>query len=227
MAVAPPPVRAGTTPARVTRWGDAVAALSAASGAMAEAVERVGPCTLAPRRHRGGAFGALARTIVHQQLAGAAAAAIHARFLALYGGRPTPAAVAATPLEDLRAVGLSGAKAASVKDLAVKVLDGAVRLDGLGRLSDEDVVARLSLVRGIGRWTAEMYLIFQLGRADVWPVGDLGVRSGFARIHGLAAPPSPAELSALGEGYRPWRTVVAWYCWRIVDERVSRAAAEW
>ena len=181
---------------------------------MAAAVATIGACTLSRRRHPGGAFGALARSILYQQLAGRAAAAIHARFLALYGGRPTPDAVLATPDEALRAAGLSAAKAASIKDLASRVLDGTLRLGGLGRLADDEVVTRLSAVRGIGPWTAEMFLIFQLLRPDVWPVGDLGVRLGYARIHGLDDPPTPPELSSLGERYRPHRTVAAWYCWR-------------
>lgn len=181
---------------------------------MAAAIEAVGPCTLTRRRHPGGTFGALARSILYQQLAGRAAAAIHARFVALYAGRPTPDAVLATPLEHLRGAGLSAAKAASVTDLASHVQSGRLRLDRLSRMDDEEIVTRLSGVRGIGRWTAEMFLIFQLNRPDVWPVGDFGVRGGYGRIHDLTAPPTPAELSGLGEIYRPYRTAAAWYCWR-------------
>jgi DNA-3-methyladenine glycosylase II len=203
------------------RWAAATAAISERDVDMAALIEAVGPCSLRRRRHAGGSFGALVRSILYQQLAGRAAAVIHARFVALYAGRPTPEAVVATPDEDLRAAGLSAAKAASVKDLAGRVLDGSLRLDRLSRLGDEEVVTRLSAVRGIGRWTAEMFLIFQLNRPDVWPVGDLGVRSGFARIHGWAEPPLPAELSNLGERYAPYRTVVAWYCWRATDGPVS------
>ncbi len=184
---------------------------------MAAAVEAVGHCTLTRRRHPGGAFAALARSILYQQLAGPAAAAIHARFVALYGGRPTPGAVLATPVDDLRTAGLSAAKAASIKDLASHVQSGSLRLDRLSRMDDEQIVTRLSAVRGIGRWTAEMFLIFQLNRPDVWPAGDLGVRTGYVRIQGLAAPPTPAHLVRLGEPYRPYRTVAAWYCWRILD----------
>lgn len=199
------------------RWADACGALSAADRAFAAVIADVGPCTLAARRVGGGGFGALARTICHQQLAGAAATAIHGRFDSLYGGRPRPASVASTPDAVLRATGLSAAKVASIKDLAAKVLDGTVRLDGLSRLGDEDIVERLCVVRGIGPWTAHMFLMFQLNRPDVWPVGDFGVRVGFARIQGLAAAVTPAELAAAGEIYRPFRTVAAWYCWRAVD----------
>lgn len=199
------------------RWSAAIAAISGGDPAMGRAIEAVGACTLKRRRHPGGTFGALARSILYQQLAGRAAAAVHGRFVALYGGHPTPEAVLASPVEDLRAAGLSGAKATSVKDLAAHVQNGSVRLDRLSRMGDEEIVSRLSEVRGIGRWTAEMFLIFQLNRPDVWPVGDLGVRAGYARIHELPAPPPPAELTGLGECYRPYRTTAAWYCWRIAD----------
>ena len=207
--------------AATDRWTAATAALAERDPDMAAAVADLGPCTLARRRHPGGAFGALARSIVYQQLAGRAAAAIHARFLALYGGRPTPQAVMATADAELRAAGLSANKAASVKDLARRVVDGSLRLGQLRHLDDEAVVARLSAVRGIGRWTAEMFLVFQLNRPDVWPVGDLGVRSGFALLKGMDAPPTPARLRSLGEPYRPYRTVAAWYCWRLLDGRAG------
>jgi DNA-3-methyladenine glycosylase II len=126
----------------------------------------------------------------------------------------------------MRSVGLSAAKVASIKDLAVKALDGSVRLDGWSRLSDGEIVERLVKVRGIGPWTAEMFLIFQLNRPDVWPVGDLGVRTGYGRVHGLAAAPTPTELAVLGDVYRPYRTIAAWYCWRAVDT-VPAAAVPW
>lgn len=199
------------------RWADACDVLSAADPALAAAIARTGPCLLARVRTVGGAFGALARTVCYQQLAGAAAAAIHGRFAAVYGGRPTAAAVAATPVEDLRAVGLSAAKAASILDLAARSLDGTVPLDRLSRLTDDEVIGRLSAVRGIGPWTAQMFLVFQLNRPDVWPASDLGVRTGYARIHGLDAAPTAAALGPLGDRYRPYRTVAAWYCWRALD----------
>ena len=193
---------------------------------MARTIASCGPCTLVRRRTPGGAFGALARAICYQQLAGNAAAAIHGRFAGLYDGRPTPAAVAATPVETLRSVGLSAAKVASIKDLADKALDGSVPLAGWSRLADDEIVERLCRVRGIGPWTAEMFLIFQLNRPDVWPTGDFGVRTGYARIHRLAAPPGAAELQHLGEPYRPFRTVAAWYCWRAVDVTRRQVASE-
>ncbi len=199
------------------RWTEAYAALAAADPAMAAAIATHGPCRLVRRRKPGGTFAALAEAIVYQQLAGAAAAAIHGRFAALYGGRPTPAAVIATPEPVLRSVGLSVNKAASILDLAARTVDGTVPTTGWSRRSDDDIVERLVRVRGIGPWTAHMFLIFQLNRPDVWPTGDLGVRAGFARIQGLSDLPTPAALAGAGEPYRPYRTVAAWYCWRAMD----------
>ncbi len=145
-----PSSRATTALVSTDRWADACAALAAADPALGAAMADHGPCTLARRRTPGGAFAALARSVCYQQLAGAAAGAIHGRFAALYGGRPTPAAVVATPEQDLRAVGLSAAKVASIQDLAAKALDGTVRLQGWSRLDDDEIVERLIRVRGIG-----------------------------------------------------------------------------
>jgi 3-methyladenine DNA glycosylase/8-oxoguanine DNA glycosylase len=186
-----------------------------ADPAFAEVVSAAGP--FAPRPPGEDAFNALARAIVYQQLAGKAAAAIHGRFLALFGGPPSPAAVLAQPLEALRGCGLSGAKAAAIIDLATRSADGTVPLDDLAAMVDDDVVARLSAVRGIGRWTAEMFLLFELRRPDVWPVDDYGVRKGWALIHRLDELPKPRELMAFGEVLRPHRSAAAWYCWRAVD----------
>jgi DNA-3-methyladenine glycosylase II len=169
-------------------------------------------------RRQGDYFNALVRAIVYQQLAGKAAAAIHGRFLALFGGEPVPAAILSTPDEALRASGLSTAKTLAIRDLALKSTDGTVPLERIEKLPDDEIVSRLSAVRGIGRWTAEMFLIFQLGRQDVWPVDDLGVRRGYAVIHGLSEWPKPKVLQALGEIYRPYRTAAAWYCWRTADD---------
>ena len=170
-------------------------------------------------RPASGHFAALARSILHQQLAGAAARAIHGRFVALFDGDLSPEAVLAIRPRRLRTAGLSGSKVASIRDLATRVLDGTVPLHGIGRLDDEEVITRLSVVRGIGRWTAEMFLIFQLRRLDVWPVGDYGVRSGYALAYGLRNLPTPQRLEAEGERFRPYRTVAAWYCWQAVHEQ--------
>jgi DNA-3-methyladenine glycosylase II len=161
-------------------------------------------------------FGALARSIAYQQLAGKAAAAIHGRFEALFDGHPTPEAVLAIPEDQLRGAGLSAAKTASILDLATRVESGDVPLDGIERLGDEEIIERLSSVRGIGRWTAEMFLIFQLGRLDVWPVDDLGVRAGYAAAYRLKEMPKPKELAALGDPFRPYRSIAAWYMWQAI-----------
>lgn len=184
--------------------------------AFAAVVRATGPFQPRPPAHD--PFNALVRAILHQQLAGRAAAAIHARFLGLFGGGlPTADEALVMPLTSLRSAGLSGAKAAAIIDLARRSSDGSVPLDRLGELEDEEVVERLSSVRGVGRWTAEMYLLFDLRRPDVWPVGDLGVRRGWARLHGNGGPPAPRELTAAGEELRPHRSAAAWYCWRAVD----------
>ncbi|MEA2588807.1 MAG: DNA-3-methyladenine glycosylase [Actinomycetota bacterium] len=163
-------------------------------------------------------FAALARAIVYQQLAGPAAAAIHGRLTAALDGAVEPEGLLALSPEALRAVGLSANKVASLRDLATKVLDGTVILAPrrLARVSDEEVIARLSTVRGIGTWTAEMFLIFQLRRLDVWPTGDLGVRRGYGLAWKVPMP-SARELEPLGEPFRPYRSVVAWYCWRAAE----------
>ena len=170
-----------------------------------------------PEAHIAGVDPAFAAIIIFQQLAGRAARAIHGRFLALYDGHATADAILRTSPDDLRRVGLSGNKAASILDLASKTSDGSVPLAELEELADDEVVKRLTGVRGIGRWTAEMFMIFHLRRLDVWPVDDFGVRKGYAAIHALPEPSKPKELDLLGEIYRPYRSVAAWYCWRAVD----------
>jgi DNA-3-methyladenine glycosylase II len=169
-------------------------------------------------RRTGSHFAGLVEAIVYQQLAGAAAKAIHGRLVAALHNEVEPEGLLALSDETLRAVGLSTNKVRSLRDLANKVLDGTVVLAprGLSRQSDEDVIASLSTVRGIGPWTAQMFLIFRLRRLDVWPVGDFGVRQGYG-LAGKVPMPSARELEPLGEPYRPYRTVVAWYCWRAVE----------
>jgi DNA-3-methyladenine glycosylase II len=161
----------------------------------------------------------LLRAIVYQQLAGAAARTIHARVLAALGPRVTPAAVRAASDDDLRGAGLSRAKLLAIRDLAARTheRDVVLTLEALEALTDDEVVARLTRVRGIGPWTAHMFLMFRLHRPDVWPVLDLGVRNGWARVHGLDEAPDSRALAPLGERYRPWRSAVAWYCWRALE----------
>jgi DNA-3-methyladenine glycosylase II len=171
-------------------------------------------------RTRRSHFAELCRMICYQQLAGKAAAAIHGRFAALFDGEPTPAAVLKTPVEKLRGAGLSGAKTASILDLAEKVDAGVVELDRVAKLPDDELIRELTLVRGIGEWTAHMFLMFQVGRLDVWPTGDLGVRNGFARMFGWKNPPTPKVLEAEGERFRPYRSLLAVWCWDAMDTTV-------
>lgn len=206
----------------------AAAILAERDPVMAALVAAAGPMRL--RKPFDTHFAALVRSIVYQQLAGKAAAAIHGRLVAALDGDVEPGRLLGLTDEELRAAGLSGNKAASLRDLAAKVLDGTVELDprGLSREPDEEVIQRLSTVRGIGEWTAQMFLLFQLRRLDVWPTGDLGVRRGFGLAWGVPMP-SPKELAALGDHLKPYRSVAAWYCWRAceihagaVDSAVTR-----
>jgi DNA-3-methyladenine glycosylase II len=182
---------------------------------MARLIKASGPLDL--RDPLPDAFAALVRSIMYQQLAGAAATTIHGRFLNLFSDGLSPAAVLALPEGLMRTAGVSGSKAAAITDLASKVSDGTVPLHDVEGLSDDELVARLILVRGIGRWTAEMFLMFQLGRLDVWPVDDYGVRKGWAMAHELEEPPAPRALQAEGDKFRPYRSIAALYCWRAVD----------
>jgi DNA-3-methyladenine glycosylase II len=171
-------------------------------------------------------FATLVRSIVYQQLAGAAAGAIHGRLILALEGEVTPERMLTLTPETLRAVGLSGRKAATLLDLAGKIRDGTVSLDPrtLARESNDEIVARLTTVSGIGKWSAEIFLIFQLGRLDVWPTGDLAVRKGYALAWGIPTP-TPKQLDRLGEPYRPYRTVLAWYSWRAARLYAGTVAA--
>ena len=190
--------------------------LAAQDPVIARLITEAGPPRLRPPQESH--FAALVRAVVYQQLAGAAAAAIHGRLVTALDGDIEPERLLTLAPEALRAVGLSANKAASLRDLATKVVDGTVILSprGLARESDEEVIARLSTVRGIGRWTAQMFLMFQLRRLDVWPTGDLGVRRGYGLAWQIAIP-TPRQLEPLGDPFRPYRSVVAWYCWRAVE----------
>ncbi len=169
----------------------------------------------------------LLRSIVYQQLNGTAAATIHGRLLGLFGGRvPTPQQLLDTEPATLRTAGVSGGKAASMHDLAAHALAGALPTqDELPTLSDLDIVERLTVVRGIGPWTVHMLLMFRLGRPDVLPTGDFGVREGYRMLHGRESQPTPTELRAAAEPWRPYRSVASWYLWRAVDlQREGRLA---
>lgn len=198
----------------------ATQALSASDPVLARLIAAVGPCGLVPDRTRS-PYHHLTRAIAYQQLNGTAAATIFGRFLALFGEGgdfPAPDRVLAMPVARLRGCGLSAAKIAAVQDLARHAIAGTVpstsELDGL---EDAAIVERLTAVRGVGRWTVEMMLMFQLGRPDVLPVDDYGVRSGFRLAYGLRKLPAPRALAAWGMRWAPWRSVAAWYLWRAVD----------
>jgi DNA-3-methyladenine glycosylase II len=203
-------------PRRARSYATAATILAEQDPVMRRLVAEAGPARVRPPAESH--FEALVRAIVYQQLAGAAAAAIHGRLIAALGGQVTPQRLLSLPDEALRSAGLSGSKTASLRDLAAKIGDGTVVLDpaGLRAESDAEVIARLSTVRGIGKWTAEMFLMFQLRRLDVWPTGDLGVRKGFGLAWGIPTP-TAKQLEPLGDPYRPYRSVVAWYCWRAAE----------
>jgi DNA-3-methyladenine glycosylase II len=205
-------------------YGKATEVVAARDPVLAGLVAEAGPMRIARRAMS--PFEALVQAIVYQQLAGAAARAIHGRLIAALDGDVTPEGLLGLSDETLRAVGLSGAKVRSLRDLATKALDGTLVLSprALARQSDDEVIARLSSVRGIGPWSAQMFLIFQLRRLDVWPVADLGVRHGYGLAWKVPTP-SARELEPLGEPYRPYRTVVAWYCWRAAEIYAGAAAS--
>lgn len=182
-------------------------------------VDRIGPPTLRIEA-LGDPYAALMRSIVYQQLTGKAAATILGRVCALFGGDeiPRPDQVLAASSERLRSAGLSGAKTLAVQDLARRAAGGEIpSYRSLARMDDDAIVERLTQVRGIGRWSVEMLLIFRMGRPDVWPTGDYAVRKSYAALHGLAELPSPRALHEGGEPWRPHRSAAAWYLWRALD----------
>lgn len=195
----------------------AVAHLKRVDPVIGDVIKRVGPC-----RWEGGTdhthFGYVLRCIVYQQLSGAAAATIFGRVQALYDGRlPTEQEILATRVPKLRAAGLSGRKVEYAKELAKRSHSGELALHTLHALTDDEVIETLVAVRGIGRWTAQMVMMFHLGRADVFPELDLGVQKGVQKLLGLRRLPSPEKTAKIGERWAPYRTVAAWYMWRLVD----------
>ncbi|MBH0193037.1 MAG: DNA-3-methyladenine glycosylase 2 family protein [Nitrospira sp.] len=186
---------------------------------MRRLIREIGPCTLSQNIRRS-PFESLARAIAYQQLHDKAAESILRRFIALFPGRrfPTPDDVLAIRPRSIRAAGFSRAKILALRDLASKTLDGTVPVNRvIARLDDEAIVKRLIEVRGVGRWTVEMLLIFQLGRPDVLPIDDYGVRKGFRLAYGLRTMPTPHEVRRYGEQWKPYRTTAAWYLWRAAD----------
>ena len=179
-------------------------------------MRRHGTCGLAGAQ-KSDPFRALTHAIIAQQLSTKAAATIEARFATSFGGQPTPAAVAAASDEQLRAVGLSPQKLRYMRDLCARIRDGSLALDSLDTLTDEDVITTLTSVKGIGRWTAEMFLIFRLHRPDVLPVDDLGIVKAVQRAYRLRLAPSADRLTKIGEAWRPYRSVACWYLWASLN----------
>ncbi len=201
-----------------TLGGKRVIAHLARDARMAAIIERVGPCRLVPRVE-GTHFSALARAIVYQQLAGAAAATIWGRVEGIYGGRPpTPAELVATPEETLRGAGLSRQKLGYLRDLAARAASGELPVETLHELPDDEILRVLCAVKGIGTWTVQMFLMFRLGRPDVLPVGDLGIRKAIQKAYRLRSLPTPARIEAIGAAWRPYCTVASWYLWRSLEQ---------
>jgi 3-methyladenine DNA glycosylase/8-oxoguanine DNA glycosylase len=201
--------------------------LSRSDKTLGTLIKNVGPCALKPKRRRS-PFEALVQSVAYQQLNGTAAATILGRVKALYPGRrfPTPEDLLATPDEHLRGAGLSRAKTAAIKDIAAKTVTGQVpTLRAIMKMSDAEILERLTEVRGVGPWTVHMLLIFTLGREDVLPVTDYGVRKGFALAYGWKELPEPKELLEHGERWRPHRSTAAWYLWRALDLPVKPGVA--
>ena len=199
--------------------------LRASDPVLARLIEQVGPVEMAHRRER---FQSLVRAIIFQQLAGHAALAIYERFVKIVGGSrfPTPAQVIAASDADMRRAGLSRSKMAYIRDLAVHVRDGSLNFRRFARMEDEEIIADLVRVRGIGRWTAEMFLMFNLRRPDVLPVDDLGFRSAVAKAYGLSQLPTTKELKSMGERWRPYRSAAVWYFWQSTRLITMDAAAK-
>lgn len=193
--------------------------LAKADPVMRGLIRQFGPLSIGEEERRQSLFESLVRAIANQQLSGRVADVILGRFVKLFPGKKFPAArdLAAVTDEEIRAAGFSWAKIAAVRDLAAKVIDGTVPTAArIHKLSDAEIIERLTAVRGIGQWTVEMLLIFKLGRPDVLPVDDLGVRQGFTRAYGLGEPVKPRALREYGELWRPYRTVVTLYLWRVM-----------
>ena len=184
---------------------------------MAGVIAVVGRCDLEPRAD-GTHFDAVMRSIIFQQLSGQAAGTIHRRLKDLYGGRdPTPSELLRTSDEKLRAIGLSRQKSAYLKDLATRVSTGSFPMDTLDELTDDQIIDALTAVKGVGRWTAQMFLMFRLGRPDVLPDLDLGIQKGVKRAYGLRKHPLPKRVAKIGTKWAPYRTIASWYLWRLLD----------
>jgi DNA-3-methyladenine glycosylase II len=200
-------------------YSEAIAHLQDADSTLGRLMTQVGPCRLDQAQHNGDLLQSLARTIIHQQLSIKAAATIYQRFLQLYVGQSFPSAgdILNTPDEQLRGAGLSRSKTIYVKDLAQKVIDGLPTLEEFNQLDDETIITTLTQIKGIGRWSAQMLLIFRLHRLDVLPTDDLGVRSGIRRLYQLDQLPAKTTVEAIAQPWRPYCSIASWYLWRSLD----------
>jgi len=197
-------------------YSTAVKFLQQSDPVLAQVIAQVGPCQLDKVQQEGDLFSSLARAIIHQQLSTKAATAIHQRFIQLYPDKPFPIAadILDTPEAMLRQVGISQPKCRYLKDLAQKVLAGLPTIEDLEQLDDESIITALTQVKGIGRWTVQMLLIFRLQRHDVLPVDDLGVRAGIRKVYLLNELPNKQQILSLGQKWQPYRSIASWYLWQ-------------
>ena len=203
---------------RAERIQTAIAHLKSVDPVMRRIIDRVGPFTLRPERDR---FWMLVRSILSQQISTAAARTIRARVQALVEpDKVTPESILQLDETDLRSAGVSARKVEYLRDLAARVDDGTIHLSQIGRLSNEQIISLLTEVRGIGRWTAEMFLMFALGRLDVFPIDDLGIRNAIAAHYAVSSPPGRVEMNQVAEPWSPYASVASWYCWRSLDTAV-------
>jgi DNA-3-methyladenine glycosylase II len=199
-------------PKATVNWKAATTHLSAAHPGLKSIIDRVGPCTLKRRRD---CFRALCQAIISQQISGVVAAAISKRFRKLFPkSRPTPKHLLTLTDQQLRSVGLSRQKVSYLRDLAAHFAEGKIRVRRFSKMTDEEIIQSLIPIKGIGRWTAEMFLIFVLNRTDLLPVDDLGIRKGIQKLYGLKSEPKKERMIELAESWRPWRTIGTWYLWR-------------
>ncbi|HEX6629367.1 MAG TPA: DNA-3-methyladenine glycosylase [Gemmatimonadaceae bacterium] len=199
----------------------AIAHLRKVDPRLGEVIDRIGPYKGWPSGN-GTHFDAVARSIVFQQLSGKAAGTIHGRFQGLYGGRtPHPQELAITSDEQLRSIGLSRQKSAYLKDLGARVASGQLPIETLHELTDEEIITALTQVKGIGRWTAQMFLMFRLGRLDVLPDLDLGIQKGMQKAYRLRKLPTPERVKKIGAKWAPYRSIGSWYMWRLLDSPVK------
>lgn len=201
-------------------YSTAIATLKRTDSTLARLIEQVGECRLAQVQQSGDVLACIARSIIYQQLSGKAASTIYQRFLQLYPDQPFPTAlnILETPDDVLRSAGISRSKAVYLKDLAQQVLNGLPTIAELAQMEDEAIIQALLPIKGVGRWTVQMLLIFRLHRWDVLPVDDLGIRAGIRRVYQFTELPTKSQVQQLGQLWQPYRTIAAWYLWRSLEQ---------